>query len=95
MTTIRIAVACAGPEGRLEREFTLVEPATVADALAAASRDAVLAAAAGQAAAIGVWGKVKPLTQVLRDGDRVEMYRPLRADPKDARRARAGGKPRK
>ena len=95
MTTIRIRVACAGPDGRLEREFNLVEPATVADALAAAGLDASLAAAAGQAAAIGVWGKVKPLTQLLREGDRVEVYRPLRADPKDARRTRAGGKPRK
>lgn len=37
----------------------------------------------------GVWGKVRPLDYVLRDGDRIETYAPLRADPKDARRAKA------
>ena len=36
----------------------------------------------------GVWGKVQPLDQILRDGDRVEVYRPLRVDPKEARRLR-------
>jgi len=95
MTSIRIAVACAGPEGSLEHEFTLTEPATVADALAAASRDPILASAARQATAIGVWGKVRSLAQTLRDGDRVEIYRPLRADPKEARRTRARAKSRK
>jgi putative ubiquitin-RnfH superfamily antitoxin RatB of RatAB toxin-antitoxin module len=34
--------------------------------------------------------RVEPL-QALRDGDRVEMLRPLQADPKDARRRRAAG----
>ena len=31
-------------------------------------------------------------TQALRDGDRVELLRPLQADPKDARRRRAAGR---
>ncbi len=38
---------------------------------------------------VGVHGKLVRLAQVLRDGDRVEIYRPLSADPKDARRKRA------
>lgn len=37
---------------------------------------------------VGIWGKAAPLTQVLRDGDRVETYRALRVDPKVARRER-------
>lgn len=37
---------------------------------------------------VGVWGKLKPLTEPLRDGDRVELYRPLQIDPKEARRQR-------
>lgn len=36
----------------------------------------------------GVWGRVMPLDTVLRDGDRVELYRPLLVDPKVARRER-------
>jgi uncharacterized protein len=37
---------------------------------------------------VGIYGKVTRPTQLLRDGDRVEIYRPLSADPKEARRAR-------
>jgi hypothetical protein len=36
----------------------------------------------------GVWMKLKPLDTVLRDADRVEVYRPLTVDPKEARRQR-------
>lgn len=38
---------------------------------------------------IGVFGKVAKLDQVLGPGDRVEIYRPLIADPKEARKKRA------
>lgn len=37
---------------------------------------------------LGVWGKVVLPTDVLKDGDRLEFYRPLLADPKTARRER-------
>jgi putative ubiquitin-RnfH superfamily antitoxin RatB of RatAB toxin-antitoxin module len=36
----------------------------------------------------GVWCKVKDPATMLRDRDRVEIYRPLRVDPKEARRQR-------
>jgi uncharacterized protein len=36
----------------------------------------------------GVWGHVQPLNHVLRSGDRIEFYRPLTVDPKQARRLR-------
>lgn len=36
----------------------------------------------------GVWGRPQPLDHVLREGDRVELYRPLAVDPKEARRLR-------
>ena len=42
---------------------------------------------------VGIYGKRKPLETVLREHDRVEVYRPLQADPKEARRRRASGKP--
>ncbi|WP_377705366.1 RnfH family protein [Pseudoduganella sp. UC29_71] len=38
--------------------------------------------------AVGIYGKKKPLDTVLREHDRVEVYRPLIADPKNARRRR-------
>ena len=37
---------------------------------------------------VGIFGRVMEADTVLRDGDRVEIYRPLEADPKEARRAR-------
>lgn len=40
---------------------------------------------------IGVWGQLRSLDHVLRDGDRVELYRALLIDPKDARRLRHRG----
>jgi len=42
---------------------------------------------------IGIFGRVTTPDTLLRDGDRVEIYRALLVDPKDARRARA--KPRR
>ena len=38
---------------------------------------------------LGIFSKVVAPTQVLREGDRVEIYRPLIADPKEVRKARA------
>ena len=40
-------------------------------------------------AKVGIFGKVAAMTTVLADGDRVEIYRPLIADPKEVRRKRA------
>jgi len=42
-----------------------------------------------QHADLGIFGKATPPNQVLRDKDRVEIYRPLIADPKEVRRLRA------
>ena len=38
---------------------------------------------------IGIFSKICPLSKALRDKDRVEIYRPLIADPKEARRKKA------
>ena len=38
---------------------------------------------------LGVWNRIVKANYELKDGDRIEIYRPLIADPKDARRKRA------
>jgi len=38
---------------------------------------------------VGIFGKLAKLTATLREGDRIEIYRPLIADPKEVRRKRA------
>lgn len=40
-------------------------------------------------AKVGIFGKAASMTTVLAEGDRVEIYRPLIADPKEVRRKRA------
>ncbi|QHI96799.1 RnfH family protein [Xylophilus rhododendri] len=47
-----------------------------------------LAAARVSAEEAGIWGKTLPFDTPLAPGDRVEVYRPLRVDPKVARRER-------
>jgi len=37
---------------------------------------------------IGIWGRIRPLGMALRDRDRIEIYRELTVDPKEARRQR-------
>ena len=41
---------------------------------------------------VGLYGKKRPLDTVLRERDRIDIYRPLVADPKDSRRRRADKK---
>ena len=43
--------------------------------------------------AVGIHGQRARLDSLLREGDRIEIYRPLILDPKQARRARANYKP--
>ncbi len=38
---------------------------------------------------VGIYSKPRALDYVLKDGDRIEIYRPLIIDPKEARRKRA------
>lgn len=65
-----------------ERTVQLAAGARLQDALAACS----VTLLAHQSC--GVWGRTKQLDQVLQDGDRVELYQPLKVDPKVARRER-------
>jgi len=43
----------------------------------------------GKTNKVGIFGKVAKLDRILQQGDRVEIYRPLIADPKEVRRKRA------
>ena len=90
------------PAARQTLDVVLSLPAgsTVAQALAATGWADLASAAGGDAAfasaglSAAVWSKARPLSHVLRDGDRVEVLRDLQIDPMTARRVRfeaAGG----
>lgn len=89
MQSIRVEVVHALPTRQIALSVALPEGATVRDAVMASG---ILEAAGLTPAAldaVGIWNRVVTADSVLTDGDRVELYRPLVADPKDARRKRA------
>ncbi|MBX3693419.1 RnfH family protein [Dokdonella sp.] len=85
---IRVEVAYVDARHQFLRACELAVGSTVAEAITASG----LAEATGidvDAHDAGVWSKHVARDHVLSDGDRVEVYRPLLIDPKEARRARA------
>jgi uncharacterized protein len=66
--------------------------ASIADALTLAAADPQFHGVDLANAAVGIYGKVASREQLLQDGDRIEIYRPLLEEPKLARRKRAGGR---
>ena len=90
---IRVAVALAFPDRQDVIELQMREGATVAEAIARARLDERFAGVDMAKLQVGIWSRPASLATVLRDGDRVELYRELKADPKEARRLRARLKP--
>lgn len=86
---IEIVVAYS-PAARVVCEMPLRVPAgtTVAQALQASGLAQRFADLDLAQAPVGIWGRKAGREQVLRAQDRVEVYRPLRVDPKVARRER-------
>lgn len=84
---IRVTVALSpAPRKVLEVALVLQDGASVAQAVQASG---LLVQLAGQMpAGYGVWGQRAAPERLLRDQDRVEIYRPLLVDPKVARRTR-------
>jgi putative ubiquitin-RnfH superfamily antitoxin RatB of RatAB toxin-antitoxin module len=86
---LRVSVAYSPRPGEVDEvELALEAGATVADALRLSGLQQRHAGLDLGTAPIGLWGARCRLDDVLRDRDRVEVYRALRVDPKEARRQR-------
>ena len=83
MASVRVEVVHALADRQVVIPMQLPHNTTAGQAVAMSG----LVAAAGQP--IGIGGKPVPASRVLRDGDRVELLRPLALDPREARRLRA------
>lgn len=86
---MQVEVVFALPQRQELVTVTLDEGATVAQAI---ERSALAASFPGWSfdeCAVGIWGRPAERDQRLADGDRVELYRPLRMDPREARRSQA------
>jgi putative ubiquitin-RnfH superfamily antitoxin RatB of RatAB toxin-antitoxin module len=88
-TPLQVEVAYAEPARVIIKALRLASGSSAADALRLAAGDTDFAGVDLAGANIGIFGKVISRDQVLQEGDRLEIYRPLAADPKAARRARA------
>lgn len=86
-------VYAAGPRDAREWLLDLPPGSTVADALTVSGVQTAYPElqALGTGVQLGIWGRACDATQALQNQDRVEIYRPLRVDPKVARRERFTG----
>lgn len=86
---LRVEVAYGEPARQFLEAVSVPAGAVLADAIEASGLSAAFPELEVDAGRVGVWGRKTSLDHPLRDGDRVEIYRPLLADPKEVRRARA------
>ena len=86
---LKVSVAYVGAGDQVLRPLEVRVGTTVRQAIeqsAVLSRCPEIDLAVNQ---VGIFGKSAKLDQILEDGDRIEIYRPLIADPKEARKRRA------
>jgi len=86
MTAITVEVVFAVAEKQEMVSVTLPSGATVAEAIARSSVADSFPQHDLRILSVGIWGREVTRDHVLTDGDRVEIYRPLSMNPREARR---------
>jgi putative ubiquitin-RnfH superfamily antitoxin RatB of RatAB toxin-antitoxin module len=87
--TIHVEVVLAMPERQELLGLDIASGSSVADAIEQSALIDRFDGVELDLSMVGIFGRKVSAGQVLRDGDRVEIYRPLIADPKEKRRQRA------
>ncbi|MYN45585.1 RnfH family protein [Pseudoduganella sp. FT93W] len=85
---LNIEVCYASDDVQFLQALQVPAGSTIARAIALSSLQQRLPQLDLQALQVGIYAKKKTLDTVLREHDRIELYRPLIADPKHARRRR-------
>jgi putative ubiquitin-RnfH superfamily antitoxin RatB of RatAB toxin-antitoxin module len=85
----RIEVVYALPERQRVVSLEFATGMTAGDAVRLSRLGAEFPELSDRALKVGVWGELVAESHVLRPGDRVEIYRELAVDPREARRRRA------
>lgn len=86
---LHVQLCYATPQCEVLRDLQVEQGTTIEQAIA---QSGILTDMPGidlAAQPVGLFGKKRPLDTVLRERDRIEIYRALVADPKDSRRRRA------
>lgn len=86
---IMVEVAYAAATQQIVRRLELHAGSTVMDAIRAAGLDGIVPPGGIDPAHLGIFSRRVSADELLRHGDRVEIYRPLMLDPMEARRQRA------
>ncbi|OSN11265.1 RnfH family protein [Lonsdalea iberica] len=89
MPEMRVEVVYALPERQFLRTLELNEGSTVEQAIKASGLLTLRPEIDLNINKIGIFSRPVKLDEKLQEGDRVEIYRPLTADPKELRRQRA------
>jgi putative ubiquitin-RnfH superfamily antitoxin RatB of RatAB toxin-antitoxin module len=89
---MEVIVAWAVAGQALLRPVKVVPGTTIEQAIAASGMLQAVPEIDLAAYPVGIYGKKKPLDTIVRPLDRIEIYRPLVADPKESRRRRAAHK---
>ncbi|MBG5892173.1 RnfH family protein [Providencia hangzhouensis] len=89
VSELNIEVAYALPEKQFLLSVKVKEGATIEEAILASGILALRDDIDLKKNKIGIYSRPAKLTDLVQDGDRVEIYRPLIADPKELRRKRA------
>lgn len=87
---ITVEVVCATPERQVLRRLTMESGSTAIQAVEQSGILQEMPEVAFDPSRLGIFARRVSAETVLQEGDRVEIYRPLTLDPKDARRRRAG-----
>jgi hypothetical protein len=85
---IRVEIVYAEPHRAIVKTLSLAAGSCIADALRWAALDPDFNSVDLVNSPLGVFGRAAGKEYVLKEGDRIEIYRPLAADPKAARRSR-------
>ncbi|MBK8509372.1 MAG: RnfH family protein [Candidatus Competibacter sp.] len=88
-STIRVEVAYARPDEQVIVSIDVPEGATLEQAIIQSRIVEQFPEIQPHSAKVGIFGKLAKLSATARPGDRVEIYRPLLADPKEIRKKRA------
>ncbi len=86
---IAIEVACALPDQQVVKALVVPVGCTAREAVERSEIAAAFPALDMASLALGIYSQLVSDDYVLAEGDRVELYRPLLLDPKEARRQRA------
>jgi putative ubiquitin-RnfH superfamily antitoxin RatB of RatAB toxin-antitoxin module len=86
---ISVQVCYALPGSSFLKALTLNKGATITQAIEASGVLSSHPEIDVSQLRLGIFGKMKAADTEVREGDRIEIYRPLQADPKETRRRRA------